>query len=308
MNKEIEQKYLQALKKASEKIKDLSEKVDALKKKEPIAVIGMGCRFPGGANNPEAYWRILEQGVDTIKEIPPDRWNAELFYDADARTPGKAYSKYGGSLTSLYTSTVIFGISPVEAESMDPQQRLLLEVSWEALEHAGLDTHTLKGSRTGVFIGMDSYDYFQAHLGSGDPTKINEYSVTGIAFSTATGRLSYTYDFRGRAWLLTRLAPPLTALHLAVLSLQNRESDMALLAGGVDLILTPESYIGFSKLNALAADGRCRPFDNAASGYTKGEGCGLVILKRLSDAEKDGDTVLAVIKGPPLIRMAKAAG
>ena len=138
MNKEIEQKYLQALKKASEKIKDLSEKVDALKRKEPIAVIGMGCRFPGGANNPEAYWRILEQGVDTIKEIPPDRWNAELFYDADARTPGKAYSKYGGFLDEVSTfDGNFFGISPVEAESLDPQQRLLLEVSWEALEHAG---------------------------------------------------------------------------------------------------------------------------------------------------------------------------
>lgn len=290
--------YTDALRKAADTIKDLLAQVETLKKREPVAVIGMGCRFPGGANTPEAFWHFLAQGRDAIRIIPADRWDAERFYDADADASGKTYSKSGGFLDQVdQFDAAFFEISPLEATALDPQQRLLLEVSWEALEHAGLDTHALRGSRTGVFLGLDSYDYFQTHLGSHNPHAINAYSMTGVAASTAAGRLSYFYDFRGPSLAVdTACSSSLVTVHLAVQSLQNHESDMAL-AGGVDLILAPEPYIGFSKLKALSSSGHCRAFDNAADGFTRGEGCGLVVLKRLADAERDGDTILAVIKG-----------
>src|SRR5215471_6570190 len=290
--------YVAALQKAADKIRELLAEVESLKKREPIAVIGLGCRFPGGANSPEAFWNLLEQGKDAIRDIPAERWDADRFYDTDMEASGKAYTTCGGFLDQVdQFDAAFFGISPVEASALDPQQRLLLEVSWEALEHAGLDAQHLRGSRTGVFMGLDSYDYFQAHMGSGDPHNINAYALTGVAASTATGRLSYFYDFRGPSMAVdTACSSSLVTLHLAVQSLQNHESDMAL-AGGVDLILTPEPYIGFSKLRALSPSGRCRAFDNAADGFTKGEGCGIVVLKRLSDAERDGDNILAVIRG-----------
>ncbi|HAO22359.1 MAG TPA: beta-ketoacyl synthase, partial [Desulfobacteraceae bacterium] len=162
MDNSTEQKYIRTLKKASDKIKELLAEVNALKEKEPVAVIGMGCRFPGGANDPEKFWNILEQGLDTIREIPKDRWDIEQYYDPDPEKPGKMYARYGGFSDEVDKFDAgFFGISPPEAESLDPQQRLLLEVSWEASESAGLDMSRLKGSKTGVFIGMCSSDYAQ---------------------------------------------------------------------------------------------------------------------------------------------------
>ncbi|MBF0100645.1 MAG: type I polyketide synthase [Desulfobacterales bacterium] len=298
MDKITEQKYIQTLKKASDKIKELLAEINSLKQKEPIAIIGMGCRFPGGANSPEAFWNILKNGMDTIREIPKDRWDSDPYYDPDPEKRGKTYTKFGGFLDQVdFFDADFFGISRAEAESLDPQQRLLMEVSWEALESAGIDAERLKGSKTGVFIGMCSSDYAQAHLNSGQPEKIDEYCATGIAFSTATGRLSYFYDFHGPSLMVdTACSSSLVSLHLAIQSLHTQESDMAI-AGGVSMILSPEPYIAFSKLKALSQDGRCRTFDDNASGYSKGEGCGLIVLKRLSDAIRDNDPIFAVIKG-----------
>ncbi|MGR3219879.1 MAG: amino acid adenylation domain-containing protein [Candidatus Anammoxibacter sp.] len=309
MDNDKEQKYLQALKKASEKIKELLSSIDNMKQKELVAVVGMGCRFPGGANNPDAFWNMLNKGVDAVSMIPADRWDTSKFYDPDYQTPGKSYCRQGAFIDEVDKFDCgFFGISPPEAKSLDPQHRLLLEVSWEAFENAGFDITKLKGSRTGVFVGMDSFDYSKAHLGSGDPDKIDEYSATGIAFSAATGRLSYFYDFHGPCMTIdTACSSSLVALHLAISSLQTGESDMAM-AGGVELILTPESYIAFSKINALAVDGPCRPFDDAADGYTKGEGCGIVVLKRFSDASRDGDNILAVFKGSAVNQDGESSG
>ncbi len=309
MDNDKEQKYILALKKAAEKIKELLASIDNIKQKEPVAVVGMGCRFPGGANNPEDFWDMLDQGVDAVSKVPADRWDEGLFYDPDDSTPGKAYCRHGAFINEVDKFDCgFFGISPEEAKSLDPQHRLLLELSWEALESGGFDISALKGSRTGVFVGMDTNDYFKAHLGSGDPNKIDEYSVGGIAFSAATGRLSYFYDFHGPCMTIdTACSSSLVALHLAINSLQTGESDMAM-AGGVDLILTPESYIGFSKIKALSVKGRCRPFDDDADGYTKGEGGGIVVLKRLSDAQRDGDNILAVLKGSAVNQDGESSG
>lgn len=308
MQNDKERQYLRTLEKASNKIKELISRLDALR--EPIAVIGMGCRFPGGANDPDAYWRILEKGVDTIAEIPSSRWPLMRYYDPDTAAPGKMYTRFGGFLDREVDrfDAHFFGISPLEAKSMDPQQRLLLEVSWETLEVAGLDANALKGSRTGVFIGMCNNDYAQAHIGSGDTHKIDEYSATGVALSTASGRLSYHYDFRGPCMTIdTACSSSLVTLHLAMQSLRSGESDLAL-AGGVALILTPEPYIGFSKLKALAPDGRCRAFDDKAGGYVKGEGCGLLALKRLSDAQRDKDPILALLAGSAVNQDGQSSG
>ncbi|MDY6949877.1 MAG: amino acid adenylation domain-containing protein [Thermodesulfobacteriota bacterium] len=309
MDKHAEQKYVETLKKASHKIKALLAEVRHLKEKDPIAVIGMGCRFPGPADNPEAFWEILEQGMDAISEVPSDRWDRDHYYDGDVNAPGKMYTKCGGFLSSVDTFDAgFFGISPHEAESMDPQHRLLLEVSYEALENTGLDVTRLKGSKTAVFMGISTHDYLQAHLGTGDLEKIDAYSMTGVAFSTAVGRLSYTYDFRGPSIAVdTACSSSLVALHLAAQSLRSRESDLAL-AGGVNLMLIPEPYVGFSRLHALSADGRCRTFDDSANGYGRGEGCGVVVLKRLSDAQQDGDHILCVLKGSAVNQDGESSG
>lgn len=267
--------------------------------KGPIAIIGAACRFPGGADTVAAYWDILERGVDAVLEAPKERWSAYEFYDPDPEAPGKAYSMKGGFLTSLIDSfdDEFFHLSPKEVRSMDPQQRLLLEVSWEALESAGIDVSTLKGSRTGVFCGIANSDYASAHLRSGDFKKIDSYSVTGIALSAAVARMSYLYGLEGPNIAIdTACSSSLVAVHLACRSLRTGESDMALV-GGVNLMLTPEGHIGFSKLRALSPDGACKTFDAAANGYARGEGCGIIVLKRLSDALRDRDGVLAVVRG-----------
>jgi len=293
-----EQKYVQAMTRASEKIKTLLAEVESLKNRDPIAIIGMGCRFPGNAANPESFWKILERGTNTIREIPADRWNVDHYYDPDKKKPGKMYIKSGGFLDAVDEfDPEFFGISPVEAKHIDPQHRLLLETSWEALEYAGENIEKLKGSRTGVFIGISSSDYSMNHIASGEPSKIMANSLTGVTFSTASGRLSYLFDFQGPSVTVdTACSSSMVALHLAIRSLRDKESDMAIV-GGVNLMLAPETCIALSKLKALSVDGLSKAFDETADGYGRGEGCGILILKRLSEAEKANNPILAVVKG-----------
>ncbi|MCG8346827.1 MAG: amino acid adenylation domain-containing protein [Chloroflexales bacterium] len=262
---------------------------------EPIAVIGIGCRFPG-ADGPQAFWRLLHDGVDAISEVPPDRWDIEGVYDPDPATPGKMSTRWGGFLerADMFDAR-FFGISPREATRMDPQQRILLEVAWEALEDAGHAPERLAGSSTGVFVGVSSNDY--ALLQYGDPATVDAYAGTGNAASIAANRLSYTLDLRGPSMAVdTACSSSLVAIHLACQSLRSGELSLAL-AGGVNLLLAPELTMTFSQARMMAADGRCKTFDASADGYVRGEGCGVVVLKRLSDAQRDGDPILALICG-----------
>ncbi len=262
---------------------------------DAIAIIGIGCRFPK-AKDPEAFWQLLQNGTDAIVEVPGDRWDIQQVYDAQAATPGKMNTRWGGFLENVdQFDAGFFGISPREAESIDPQQRLVLEVSWEALENAGIAPQRLKGSQTGVFIGISTNDY--ARLQFNHPTGTDAYFGTSSAFSITANRLSYLLDLRGPSWAVdTACSSSLVAVHQACQSLRQKESELAL-AGGVNLILTPELTIAFSQAQMMAADGHCKTFDASANGYVRGEGCGIVVLKRLSDAQRDGDNVLGIIRG-----------
>ncbi|MFN8008993.1 MAG: type I polyketide synthase [Terriglobia bacterium] len=284
---------LLALDKLQRKLNNLEEQ-----KREPIAVIGIGCRAPGGVTGPDSFWRLLCNGVDAIREYPRTRGNWDDVYDLDRNAPGKLYVRQGGYLEEVDRfDAEFFGISPREALSMDPQQRILLETSWEALERAGQCHEKLSGSRTGVFMGVCFDEYSQLHLYSGDRTRIDSFCFTGTAASVLAGRLSYFLGTQGPSITLdTACSSSLVAVHLACQSLRAGECDLAL-AGGVSLILSPENTIYFCKVGALSADGRCKTFDASADGYARGEGCGVVVLKRLSAALGDGDPVLAVIRG-----------
>ena len=281
-------------------LKEARARLEAIEKSrtEPIAIIGMGCRFPGGANDPTTFWQLLRDGVDAITEVPPDRWNVDAYYDPDPEAPGKTYTRHGGFLQQVdQFDPQFFGISPREAVSMDPQQRLLLEVSWEALENAGQTPRELRCSQTGVFMGICTDDYAQLSLNFGDLTSIDAYSSLGNTRSIAVGRIAYTLGLQGpNIQLDTACSSSLVTVHLAIQSLRSGECNLAL-AGGVNLILSPIGTINRSKLKALSPDGRCKTFDASANGYAQGEGCGIVVLKRLSDAVADGDNILALIRG-----------
>jgi acyl transferase domain-containing protein len=265
---------------------------------EPIAVIGMGCRFPGGASSPETFWRLLRDGVDASREVPAERWDTGAYFDPDPAAAGKMYTSRGGFLDRVDAfDPEFFGISPREARSLDPQHRLLLEVGWEALEHAGLAVDRLAGTLTGVFVGIGIDDYAKLQLKTLPASAIDAYTGTGNAFCFAAGRLSYLLGLQGPSMALdTACSTSLVTIHLACQSLRARECALAL-AGGVNLMLAPEPSVFLSKARALAPDGRCKTFDAAADGYGRGEGCGMLVLKRLSDALADGDDVLAVIRG-----------
>jgi len=300
----------QALRKASDSIKDLIAENEALKNKSAIAIVGMACRFPGGGNSPEAFWELLNTGVDAIIEAPESRWPTDAFLSVDPKAPGKMYTAQGGFLREPIDQfdANFFGITPNEAKAMDPQHRLLLEVAWEAFENAFQTPEKLKFSKTGVYIGISGDDYALNHRHSHNPASIDAYSITGSTFSTAAGRISYTFGLQGPCMALdTACSSSLVAIHQAIKSLQSKESDMAL-AGGVNLILHPEMHIGFSKLQAISPDGRCKTFDASANGYVRGEGCGMVVLKRLEDAKKDGDQILGVIKGSAINQDGKTNG
>lgn len=273
-------------------------RAEQIKQAEPVAIIGMACRFPGGADDPDAFWRLLKSGADAITEVPRDRWDIDALYDPDPTVPGKMCCRYGGFLerADLFDAE-FFGISPREAVSMDPQQRLLLEVSWEALEHANQMMEQLFGSATGVFVGISTFDYALIRAGLQDRNSIDAYQVSGATHSVAAGRLSYLLGLAGPCMSIdTACSSSLVGIHLACQSLRNREISMAL-AAGVGYILAPEPSINFSKAGMMARDGRCKTFDSSADGYVRGEGCGVIVLKRLADALGDGDRVLAIIRG-----------
>jgi acyl transferase domain-containing protein/acyl carrier protein len=265
---------------------------------EPVAVVGIGCRFPGGADSPEQFWQLLRAGVDATREVPRDRWDVEAYYGSAEGAQGKMYARRGGFLSSVDGfDPYFFGISPREAASMDPQQRLLLEVGWEALEHAGISAQSLEGSPVGVFVGVLSNDYLQAHQKAARPESFDTYTMTGTLTSALAGRLSFVLKVRGPSVALdTACSSSLVAVHLACQSLRLGESRVAL-AGGVNVILTPELSVSLSQARAISPDGRCKTFDASADGYARGEGCGVVVLKRLSDAIADGDEIHAVIRG-----------
>lgn len=266
---------------------------------EPIAVIGMGCRFPGGANDPESFWQLLRQGKDAIDVIPSSRWESAAHYDADPNAIGKMYTQQGGFLQTPVDEfdAGFFGLTPKEIISMDPQQRLLMEISWEALEHAGHSPKALAGSQVGTFVGLNAADYSQLHFQAGDPEQLNAYFFTGNTASVAAGRISYLLGLQGPCLAIdTACSSSLVTIHLACQSLRSQECNLAL-AGGVNLMLSPDSTIILSRMRALATDGRCKTFDASADGYGRGEGCGIVILKRLSDAIGDRDNILAVVRG-----------
>ncbi len=276
---------------------------------EPLAVIGMGCRFPGGAVDPAAFWRLLRDGVDAVTEVPRERWDVDAYYDPEVSAPGRTATRSGAFIEQVDRfDAAFFGISPREAVAMDPQHRLLLEVTWEALENAGQPPDRLGGSRTGVYVGIASGDYAQRLLAGADPGRLDAYYASGNAHSMAAGRLSYVLGLQGPSLTVdTACSSSLVAVHLACQSLRSGECRMAM-AGGVHLTLSPENTIAFSRARMLAADGRCKTFDAAADGFTEGEGCGVVVLKRLSDAIADGDRVLAVIRGSAVNQDGPSAG
>ena len=262
---------------------------------EPIAIIGLGCRFPGG-DSPEAFWQMLRDGMDAISEVSPDRWPVEAFYAPEPATQGKMNSRWGGFLNQVgHFDPDFFDISEAEAEEMDPQQRLLLEVIWEALEDSGLAPEQLAGSNTGVFVGLGNFDYHR--LIFKDPEKLTPFSATGGFSSVAANRISFLLDLHGPSLVVdTACSSSLVALHLACQSLRLQESDLCFL-GGVNLVLSPEPTVAYAQSGLIAGDGRCKTFDASADGYVRGEGCGVLLLKRLSDAQKNQDNIRAVIKG-----------
>ncbi len=275
------------------------EQIEATSRRErgPIAVIGMACRLPGGADTPAAFWDLLREGRDAIGEVPRDRWDIDAFFDPDPDVPGRMAARSGGFLADVSQfDPAFFGISPREALTMDPQQRLLLEVSWEALEHAGLAADRLVGSATGVFVGICNSDHFNRVLSRGADS-IDAYLASGSAHSVAAGRISYYLGLQGPALSIdTACSSSLVALHVACRSLRTGESRVAL-AAGVNVMCSPETTIALSKAHMLAPDGRCKTFDASADGFSRGEGCGVLVLKRLEDAVADGDRVLALIRG-----------
>src|SRR6201992_719537 len=287
---------------ALRKIDDLTARLEIAEKgdTEPIAVVGMVCRLPGGADTPDQCWRLLQDGGSGIVGVPPGRWDADAFYSDDHSVPGTIVSKEGGFLTSWRPDEFdaeFFGISPREAAAMDPQQRLLLEVTWEALENAGITAPMIRGTQTSVFVGMTTYDYTLTLAGRLPPEEVDPHVPFGNAANFAAGRLSYFLGAHGPAVVLdTACSSSLVTVHLACQSLRRRESDQALVAG-VNLMLSPENSVATSRGGMLAPDGRCKTFDASADGYVRSEGCGVVVLKRLSDAVRDGDSVLAVVRG-----------
>ncbi|BBD69156.1 polyketide synthase [Nostoc commune NIES-4072] len=274
---------------------------------EAIAIIGIGCRFPG-AKDPEAFWQLLCNGVDAITEIPKNRWDLDKYYDPNPEVIGKTNSRCGGFLQQVdQFDPHFFGISPREAMSLDPQQRLLLEVAWEALEDAGQVREQLSGSRTGVFVGISTNDYTLIQ-GEGYSQQIQGYDLTGNVLSLAAGRLSYVFNFKGPSMAIdTACSSSLVAVHLACQSLWNREASMAL-AGGVNIIVSPTGHIGLTNLKALSPDGRCKTFDAEANGYVRSEGSGFIVLKPLSQALADNDQIYALIRGSAINHDGRSKG
>ncbi|MEZ4361188.1 MAG: aminotransferase class I/II-fold pyridoxal phosphate-dependent enzyme [Kofleriaceae bacterium] len=272
-----------------------------------IAVVGLGCRFPG-APDEQSFWELLRSGGDAIAQVPESRWDADALYHPVPGTPGKLSTRWGGFVDRIDEfDPMFFGISSREAARMDPQQRLLLEVTWEALEHAGISPDRLAGSRTGVFVGISSQDYARVQL-HGERDGIDAHAATGTALSIAANRISYVLDLRGPSVAVdTACSSSLVALHQAARSLRDGECDLAIV-GGVNVLLAPELTIAFSHARMMAPDGRCKTFDERADGYVRGEGCGVVVLRRMADALAGPDRILAVIRGSAVLHGGRGNG
>jgi acyl transferase domain-containing protein/SAM-dependent methyltransferase len=296
----VDQDGLSAVKRALLRQRELTARVRELEseKSVPIAIVGIGCRFPGGIHDPDSFWALLRDGKDAISEVDPERWSNDDFYDANPDAPGKITTRWGGFLNDIYAfDPHFFGISPREALSMDPQQRILLEVCWEALENAGIAPAGLARSSTGVFVGMATGDYETLEVRSLSRHEIDAYTSIGTAESVASGRISYQLGLVGPSLSVnTACSSSLVAVHLACQSLRLGECRQAL-AAGINAILAYEHSISLSKAGMMAADGRCKTFDAAADGFVRAEGCGVVVLKRHRDAIADGDNILAIIRG-----------
>ena len=254
-----------------------------LSEDEPIALVGISCRFPGGANDPETFWQLLCAGLDAITEIPADRWDIGTFYQKGIADPGKTNTRWGGFIEGIdLFDAGFFRISPREAAHMDPQQRLLLELAWEALEDSGQVVEQVAGSRTGVFVGASNQDFGYIQQGGSDLSHLDTHSSTGGALGLLANRVSHFLDFRGPSLTVdTACSSSLVALHLGCCSLWSHESSMALI-GGVNLLIHPGPFVGFSRSSMLSPDGRCKSFDASADGYVRSEGAGFVVLKPLA--------------------------
>ncbi|MGA2249997.1 type I polyketide synthase [Terracidiphilus sp.] len=286
---------LSPLKLAFLKLQEAEARIRELEAEQsgPIAIVGIGCRFPGAEDGPDSYWRLLRDGHCAISNGVQDRLRTT---DSEVQLPDSAHCAALLRQVDLFDPQH-FGISPREAGAMDPQQRLLLEVSWEALEHAGIDPVSLYQTRAGVYIGITSHDYAQLQIRSGDLKKLHPHFAAGVASSVAAGRIAYTLGLHGPAISVdTACSSSLVAVHLACEALRRQECSMAL-AGGVNLILAPEASVAFAQAGMLSASGTCTPFLSSADGFVRGEGCGIIVLKRLKDAEAAGDRILAVILG-----------